>query len=190
MACGILVPRPGIEHVIPALEAQSLNHWATRGGPKIKCNFKGYFPFIVITKHWLYSPCCTIHAWACLTPSSLYVPLSHPCIAPPHLRPLHYWFSSFTHRILFSLHVLVAWAVFSPHFVLKDGVLLRDLQAPWKLTLKFFLLWDKTGQTNPGPSGSSSVISSSTFPAYFGIVFTFLSSPDGLRGFMDCSYYH
>ena len=27
MACGILVPRPGIEPVSPALEAQNLNHW-------------------------------------------------------------------------------------------------------------------------------------------------------------------
>ena len=30
MACGILVPQPGIEPVAPALGAQSLNHWATR----------------------------------------------------------------------------------------------------------------------------------------------------------------
>ena len=27
MACGILVPRPGIKPVSPALEAQNLNHW-------------------------------------------------------------------------------------------------------------------------------------------------------------------
>ena len=29
-ACGILVPLPGIELMPPAVEAQSLNHWATR----------------------------------------------------------------------------------------------------------------------------------------------------------------
>ena len=29
-ACGILVPRPGIKPVPPALEAQSLNHWTAR----------------------------------------------------------------------------------------------------------------------------------------------------------------
>ena len=29
-ACGILVYQPGIEPTTPALEAQSLNHWATR----------------------------------------------------------------------------------------------------------------------------------------------------------------
>ena len=33
---------------------------------------KGYFPFTVITKHWLYFPCCTIHPWTYLTPHSLY----------------------------------------------------------------------------------------------------------------------
>ena len=27
MACGILVPRPGIEPASPTLEAQCLNHW-------------------------------------------------------------------------------------------------------------------------------------------------------------------
>ena len=29
-ACGILVPRLGIEAVPPAVEAQSLNHWTAR----------------------------------------------------------------------------------------------------------------------------------------------------------------
>ena len=33
MACGILVPQPGIEPMPPALEVQSLNHWTTRGVP-------------------------------------------------------------------------------------------------------------------------------------------------------------
>ena len=36
--------------------------------------FKGYFPFTVITNYWLYSPCCTVHPWAYLIPSSLYLP--------------------------------------------------------------------------------------------------------------------
>ena len=30
VACGILVPRPGIKPTPPALEAWSLNHWTTR----------------------------------------------------------------------------------------------------------------------------------------------------------------
>ena len=33
IACGILVPQPGIEPAPPALEAQSLNHWTTREVP-------------------------------------------------------------------------------------------------------------------------------------------------------------
>ena len=33
MACGILVPRPGIEPLPPAMEAQTLNHWTTREFP-------------------------------------------------------------------------------------------------------------------------------------------------------------
>ena len=32
-ACGILVPRPGIEPAPPALEAWSLNHWTAREVP-------------------------------------------------------------------------------------------------------------------------------------------------------------
>ena len=30
VTCGILVPRPGIEPVPPAVEARSLNHWTAR----------------------------------------------------------------------------------------------------------------------------------------------------------------
>ena len=32
-ACGILTPRPGIEPISPAVEAQSPNHWTTRELP-------------------------------------------------------------------------------------------------------------------------------------------------------------
>ena len=32
-ACGILVPRPGIKAVPPAVKAQSLNHWTAREVP-------------------------------------------------------------------------------------------------------------------------------------------------------------
>ena len=44
------------------------------------------FPFILITEYWLYSPCCTIHPWAHLTPETLYLQLLQLCIAP---SPLH-----------------------------------------------------------------------------------------------------
>ena len=33
VACGILVPRPGIKPIPPAVEVQSLNHWTTREVP-------------------------------------------------------------------------------------------------------------------------------------------------------------
>ena len=34
MACGILVPRPGIEPGLSAVKARSPNHWTTREFPK------------------------------------------------------------------------------------------------------------------------------------------------------------
>ena len=48
-ACGILVPRPGIRPIPPALEAQSLNHWTARE-----------IPILTVLKytvqwHWVYS---------------------------------------------------------------------------------------------------------------------------------------
>ena len=33
MACGILVPQPGVKPVRPALEAWSVNHWTAREVP-------------------------------------------------------------------------------------------------------------------------------------------------------------
>ena len=44
--------------------------------------FEGYFPITCIIKSWLYSPWCTIHPWAYLKPSSLYLSLPHPYLAP------------------------------------------------------------------------------------------------------------
>ena len=43
MACGFLMPWPGIKPLSPALEVQILNHWTTREVPD-SCTFKwGYF---------------------------------------------------------------------------------------------------------------------------------------------------
>ena len=42
---------------------------------------------LVITKYWLYTPHCTTHPWAYLTPNSLYHPFSHPYIVLPN----HNW---------------------------------------------------------------------------------------------------
>ena len=36
VACGILVPPPGIEPVPPRVEAQSPNHWTTREVPDLE----------------------------------------------------------------------------------------------------------------------------------------------------------
>ena len=47
--------------------------------------FKGYFPFTVIIKHWLYSLCYTLHPWAYLIANNLYLPFPHPYIALPPL---------------------------------------------------------------------------------------------------------
>ena len=38
MACGLLVPQPGIEPVFPALEVQNLNHWTTKEVPRYILN--------------------------------------------------------------------------------------------------------------------------------------------------------
>ena len=49
--------------------------------------FKGYFPFAVMTKYWLYSLCCTINrSWAYLIPNSLFLSTS-PLPAPLHWKP-------------------------------------------------------------------------------------------------------
>ena len=41
MACRILVPHPGIEHVLPAPRARSLNHWTIREVPHMCFLFIG-----------------------------------------------------------------------------------------------------------------------------------------------------
>ena len=41
MACGILVPPPGIKSATPAVEAWSLNHWTTREAPHSSNNELG-----------------------------------------------------------------------------------------------------------------------------------------------------
>ena len=43
-ACGILVPWPGIEFMLPAVEAWSFNHWTTREFPKLQFSYFKYAP--------------------------------------------------------------------------------------------------------------------------------------------------
>ena len=42
-ACGILVPRPGIEPMLPAVESQSLNHWTARDPVKSLAIYVKYY---------------------------------------------------------------------------------------------------------------------------------------------------
>ena len=41
-ACGVLVPQPGTERVLPALGAQSLNHWTTREASQLDIFFSHF----------------------------------------------------------------------------------------------------------------------------------------------------
>ena len=45
MACGILVPEPGIEPMPPAADVQSLNHWIAREVPIMIFNINSFFFF-------------------------------------------------------------------------------------------------------------------------------------------------
>ena len=50
VACGILVPRPGIELVPPAGEVQSLNHWTAREVPWVPIKYIFFrIVFFIIT---------------------------------------------------------------------------------------------------------------------------------------------
>ena len=83
-----LSSQEGIESMPPALEAWNLNHWTTREVPRsffknlfFNTIFKGYTPFIVITKYWLHSAYCTL----AFSLSYLYVPLPYPHAGSPPL---------------------------------------------------------------------------------------------------------
>ena len=56
MACGISVPRPGIEPVPPAVEAQSLNHWTTREAPL-------FISFYYLLFIWLQQVLIVLHSF-------------------------------------------------------------------------------------------------------------------------------
>ena len=66
----------------------------------------------VITKYWLYSLCCTVHLWACLTSNGLYLPLTDPYILSvlePILHNLNY----------VALQYIYIWWPKSPSFLFK-----------------------------------------------------------------------
>ena len=54
VACGILVPKPGMEPAPFAAKTQSLNHWTTREVPD--CGFdRGCIPLLLRSCGWLHS---------------------------------------------------------------------------------------------------------------------------------------
>ena len=69
-AYGILVPRVGIKTMAPALEAQSPNHWTTRGIPSL--------PFLTF---WLWLSWCFL-AYSCIPSGSAFIGTWHPpCVS-------------------------------------------------------------------------------------------------------------
>ena len=73
------------------------------------CIFKGYLPLTAITKYWLYSPCCTIHPWAYLTPKFV-PPTPHMLPQPRPPNTLNHWFVPCTcGSASFMLYSLVRW---------------------------------------------------------------------------------
>ena len=58
MACGILVPQPGIEPVPLAVKARSPNHWTTREFPPLFKYLKMSFSFHLPTLSQSFSDCC------------------------------------------------------------------------------------------------------------------------------------
>ena len=101
MACGILIPQPGIKLVSPALEKQSLNH-CTSGEVPIRTIF---IPFTHFTACWILS------AW---------IPLLNPFLA--HLGPTLY------PRTLVSPGFCLGFDNRSHHRRLKDGRRKREIE--------------------------------------------------------------
>ena len=79
-ACGILVPCPGIEPMLPELEAWSLNHWTTREVPS------SYILYIVLIFYSV-SDCST--SWS-LEHNIKFSVNSH-FFVTPNLIELHLW---------------------------------------------------------------------------------------------------
>ena len=66
LACGILVPQPGIQPVPPAVEAWSLNHWTAREVPS--------------------PPLLNVKCFPCVQPGALTMTKSHTRPALPKLK--------------------------------------------------------------------------------------------------------
>ena len=73
-------------------------------------NFKGYIPFIVTIKCWLYSPCSTVHPWS-LFMNVLYNNLY--LLIPYCLLPLPHPLSPLITTSLFSVSESVSFWLYS-----------------------------------------------------------------------------
>ena len=52
VACGILVPLPGIQPMLPVVEAQNPNHWTPREVPRISFKKKFYYTNDNLEQFW------------------------------------------------------------------------------------------------------------------------------------------
>ena len=93
-ACEILVPRPGIKPVPPALGARSVNHWAAREVP-ISENFKQYSALSLCLMSRI-----QLHTMS--TQSSRPISCSNPRFNAPGC---HYWCLCFLSNTFLSLSV-------------------------------------------------------------------------------------
>ena len=84
--CLLVIQQTFWEHPGPTLDAGDIRLLF------LNTTFKGYFPFTVVTKHWLCSLCCTVHPRVDLTASTLCLPLPHPCMASPCSQTGNHWF--------------------------------------------------------------------------------------------------
>ena len=101
MACGLLVPQPGMESLPSALEAQFLNHWATRDVYHLRAgmyiylqnDLEAYLEFLNLSEFpviswWFRGPQVHVHAFLFLSQLLHQKALDTWCADPPdHTRP-------------------------------------------------------------------------------------------------------
>ena len=102
MACGILVPRPGIKPIPPAVEAQSLNHWTAREVPSI-CHLNSSLPCnpgMVVTQF------CLPHSFFFFLTFSVLYFICEDFLYHPFIKFMAYTFPTFSFFIFISLRFL------------------------------------------------------------------------------------
>ena len=117
-ACGILVPRPGMEPVPPAVEARSPNHWTAREFPLLAFNLplRSLLPFwflILCIKPIFHSPWTLTPLYYLFFVSS--VLKFHHAVSWCGFIFVHYAGRLLGHVIL-QIHTLQFWGFFSPYY--------------------------------------------------------------------------